>query len=103
MEDLSPARGGNQLAGCDLADAQAAMRQAAALHGPRWNDASLRDKSYLDTSATRDAVIAVFPACLEEFHRRYDGVLEPEYMAVCDGYGAAVADVLTRANHRASP
>ena len=27
------------------------------------------------------------PDCLAEFHRRYDGILEPEYMAVCDRYG----------------
>ncbi|OWK33233.1 phosphotransferase [Sphingomonas dokdonensis] len=88
MEDLTPARAGNQLTGCDLADAERAMEQAAALHGPRWNDASLRDHAFLDTSGARDFVVNVFPDCLAEFHRRYDGVLEPEYMAVCDRYGA---------------
>ena len=88
MEDLTPARAGNQLTGCDLADAERAMEQAAALHGPRWNDASLRDHAFLDTSGARDFVVNVFPDCLAEFHRRYDGVLEPEYMEVCDRYGA---------------
>ena len=95
MEDLSPARAGNQLTGCGLADAEAAMVQAAALHGPRWNDPTLREHDFLDTSGARDFVVQVFPACLEEFHRRYDGVLEPEYMAVCDRYGALVARALT--------
>lgn len=33
LEDLSPARGGDQLAGCGLADAEAAMVQSAVLHG----------------------------------------------------------------------
>lgn len=90
LEDLTPARPGNQLTGCDLADAEAAMEQAAALHGPRWNDATLRDHAFLDTSGTRAFVVKVFPDCLAEFHRRYDGMLEPEYMAICDRYAAVV-------------
>ena len=97
LEDMAPARGGNQLTGCGLADAEAAMVQAAALHGPRWNDPSLRDHDFLRTDGVRDVVIAAFPACLEEFHRRYDGVLEPDYMAVCDRYGAVVGDLMRRA------
>ncbi|OWK28575.1 phosphotransferase [Sphingomonas mucosissima] len=92
MEDLTPARSGNQLTGCGLADAERAMEQAAALHGPRWNDATLREHAFLDTSGARDFVVNVFPDCLAEFHRRYDGVLEPEYMAVCDRYGALLAN-----------
>ncbi|QNE30558.1 phosphotransferase [Sphingomonas sp. NBWT7] len=92
LEDLTPARPGNQLAGCDIPDAERAMEQAAALHGPRWNDASLRDHAFLNMTGARDFVIQVFPDCLAEFHRRYDGVLEPEYMAVCDRYGELVAN-----------
>lgn len=100
LEDLSPARGGDQLAGCGLADAEAAMGQAAALQGPRWNDAGLRDHAFLNTDAARDHVIAAFPACLAEFHRRCDGVLEPDYMAVCDRYAALVGTALTRPPER---
>lgn len=100
LEDMGPARAGDQLAGCGLADAEAAMVQAAALHGPRWNDPTLRDHDFLDTAAARDFVISVFPACLAEFHARYDGVLEPEYMAVCDGYAAVIGPALTRVPER---
>lgn len=97
LEDLTPARAGNQLTGCDLADAEAAMEQAAALHAPRWNDDTLRAHAFLDTSGARDVVLRVFPDCLAEFHRRYDGILEPEYMAVCDRYAARI-DVATAAS-----
>jgi Ecdysteroid kinase-like family len=100
LEDMGPARAGNQLTGCGLADAEAAMVQAAALHGPRWMDESLRAHAFLDTSAARDFVISVFPACLAEFHSRYDGVLEPEYMAVCDRYGAVMGEMVTRPPER---
>jgi hypothetical protein len=94
LEDLTPARAGNQLTGCGLTDAETAMAQAAALHGPRWNDATLRDQPFLDNSGARDFVLRVFPDCLAEFHRRYDDVLEPEYMAVCDRYGAIIGNAL---------
>lgn len=100
MEDLTPARPGNQLTGCGLADAEVAMAQAAALHGPRWCDETLRRHEFLDTSGARDFVIQVFPACLQEFHRRYDAVLEPEYMAVCDRYGAAIGQAFRQPPER---
>lgn len=97
LEDMAPARVGNQLTGCSLADARVAMVQAAALHGPRWNDATLLDKPYLNDGGRGGELLkSVFPACLAEFHRRYDGVLEPEYMAVCDAYGAVVGDFVGR-------
>jgi len=35
LEDMAPARAGNQLTGCTVADAEQVMIQAAALHGPR--------------------------------------------------------------------
>lgn len=100
MEDLAPARQGNQLTGCDLADARLAMEQAAALHGPRWNDPTLADHAFLIQAGAASSVIDVFPACIAEFHRRYDGMLEPEYMAVCDRYADLVARRLPPATPR---
>lgn len=91
MEDLSPARQGNQLTGCDLADARLAMEQAAALHGPRWNDRTLAYHPFLNLTGAASSVIDVFPECIAEFHRRYNGMLEPDYMDVCDRYAALVA------------
>lgn len=41
LEDLHPARQGDQVDGCSLAEAQAAAVNLAGLHGPRWCDPSL--------------------------------------------------------------
>ncbi|CAM2975255.1 phosphotransferase [Skermania piniformis] len=41
LEDLAPARVGDQLAGCTPAQATAAAVNLAGLHGPRWNDSTL--------------------------------------------------------------
>ncbi len=85
FEDLGPARGGDQLSGCSLQDAEVAMRQAAALHGPRWDDPALLDLDFLTTSARIfPLILAALPGVIAAYHERYDGVLEPEFMALVD-------------------
>lgn len=88
LEDMGPARGGDQLAGCSIGEAELAMVQAAALHAPRWNDPDLRQQTWLGLQHhIIDHVCEGFPAALDQFHGMYDDVLEPEYMAICDLLG----------------
>ena len=47
LEDLAPARQGDQIAGSSLEQAGVAMDEVAALHGPRWNDRSLETVPWL--------------------------------------------------------
>lgn len=98
LEDVGPARQGNQLTGCSVADAEQAMIQGAALHGPRWGDASLMDIAWIaGRGSTGQLVVDGMPGFIAEFHRRYDGILEPEYMAVADRYAANAGAFLGRA------
>ena len=84
LEDMGPARGGNQLTGCSLAEAEVAMDEAAALHGPRWGDARLGELGWLNREAIApQALIEMFGGIFTAFKARYAEVLEPEYMAVC--------------------
>ena len=41
LEDLAPAEQGDQLGGCTVGQAEAAVVNLAGLHGPRWCDPSL--------------------------------------------------------------
>lgn len=96
LEDLAPARGGDQLTGCSIADAERAMDQAAALHGPRWGDATLANIPWLmPKEGLSDYLVGGFPGFLAAFHERYDDMLEPEYMAFCDEFGTRIADYMT--------
>lgn len=96
LEDLAPARGGDQLTGCTLADAERAMDQAAALHGPRWGDPSLLDIPWLQQMpGLAEYLVAGFPGFLTAFRERYDDMLEPEYMALCHEFGSRIADYMT--------
>ncbi len=47
LEDLAPARQGDQIRGCTPAEALDAVRNLADLHAPRWNDADLLGLEWL--------------------------------------------------------
>jgi Phosphotransferase enzyme family len=53
LEDLSPRRPGRQVDGCSVGQAEDALRNLAALHACRWNDASLHAVDFL-MSLTRE-------------------------------------------------
>ena len=96
LEDLAPARGGDQLAGCGLEDAERAMDQASALHGPRWADPALLTLDWLLPKAGLGAyLVDGFPGFLTAFRERYDDVLEPDYMAICHQLGAQIGQFFT--------
>ena len=82
FEDLGPARQGDQLTGCSLEDARTAMGQAAALHAPRWGDASMLEIDWLAIRPQQlsGMVTEQLPAIIGLFADRYDGMLEPEFM-----------------------
>lgn len=90
FEDLGPCRQGDQLAGCPLADAREAMRQAAAIHAPSWNDPKIVELEWLHARPeTVEQIKALYPQAHALFAGRYAGILEPELMAVCHALNEA--------------
>jgi hypothetical protein len=85
FEDLGPAEGGNQLAGCTLDQARAAVVQAAALHAPTLDRADLAVAPWLQpVPGLAERIGALYPQAHAVFRERYAGVLAAEAMAVCD-------------------
>lgn len=85
FEDLGPARGGNQIAGCSLADAQVVICQAAALHAPSWHNDAILDRDWLQPNSDAAAQVkALYPSAQAIFRARYADLLAPEYMALCE-------------------
>lgn len=81
FEDLTPARGGDQLFGCSVEDAAVAMREIAALHAPHWGDAALDDMHWLELpKPASDAIVALFPGIADTFKERFATRLEREVM-----------------------
>jgi hypothetical protein len=92
LADLAPARQGDQLAGCALADAQIAMGEAAALHAPRWGDPALERLNWLAIrpAALAGMVDAMLPTIIGLFRERFAQMLAPEHVAMIDRLPAAL-------------
>jgi hypothetical protein len=84
LEDLAPARAGDQLAGCSVDDAALALTELAALHAPRWGDPRLEALEWLNrrTDESNDLGAALLPALFDGFAARYGDVLDPSVLDV---------------------
>jgi hypothetical protein len=78
MEDMAPARQGDQMAGCTVAQAELAMEQIARLHAPRWGDPTLEDYAFLSGRGTMTR--EVYAMLWQGFLGRYCDILEPDLL-----------------------
>jgi hypothetical protein len=87
LEDLAPARQGDQLAGCTLPEAEAALDQLVGLHAPRWADPALGELEWLvrDPEASRTFMLGLLPNLWAGFTERYADRLGPEVHEVGGG------------------
>jgi aminoglycoside/choline kinase family phosphotransferase len=98
LEDLAPARAGDQLTGCSPELATTAVDELVKLHAPRWGDPRLASLEWLhrDSAASRAFLLALLPGLWDSFCSRYDGDLSldvrragDELMANLDAYLSA--------------
>jgi hypothetical protein len=84
LEDLAPARAGDQLTGCSVDEAALAVSALAALHAPRWGDPNLEALEWLNRrSGAGDEVTAqVLPELFRGFVARYGDVLDEAVLDV---------------------
>lgn len=91
LQDLAPAQQGDQLAGAGIAQIEAALVQAAALHAPYWGKPQLNDIAWLQPSPTTAAMIRqMAPALYTQFRARYATRFAPEVLDLCDAFMAKV-------------
>ncbi|MFN3864544.1 MAG: phosphotransferase family protein [Erythrobacter sp.] len=92
FEDLGPARGGNQIAGCTIADARAVIAQAAALHAPSWHNPDILEQDWLQPDPAAAAQVkALYRQAQAIFRERYKDSLEPHFMALCEALAEVTA------------
>jgi hypothetical protein len=97
MEDLTPARPGDQMGGSSLEDCELAMKQIAGLHGPYWGQQHLRDVPWLQRRAAFGEMHnSQIGSIATAFKTRYQRYLEPKYLSLIDelvvGYPKAYRD-----------
>lgn len=76
LEDLTPARQGDQLAGCTADVAAAAMDQIAGLHAPCWGEDRWRELPWLRRD--RPGIAGVTPRLWAGFQERYSELISDE-------------------------
>ena len=101
MEDLGPARQGNQLESCSLADARHAICQAAALHGPSWGKADYTEAEFIAPEPQVRAMAAqLYPGSTTTFVERYAGDIPTDLMAIVTRMGELSETLFQRPNER---
>ncbi len=91
LEDMAPAEQGNQMAGCSLEHAEAALVNLAGFHGPLWNHEKLSDPMFggqSDNGLLAEFMAAFTPAFIE----RYAEDLSDDDKAMCTDFAARVVD-----------
>ena len=94
LEDLAPRVPGVQAEGCSLGQADDAVRNLAGLHAPRWDDLSLFDLAFLQSSTDdRAAFLAgLASTATDAFVERYETELDAGVVATL----RAAAQVMER-------
>ena len=86
LEDAAPAVQGDQLAGCTLAEIEAAVNQLVLLHGSRWGDETLLDRAWLHRAQPDriDETATLVDMLVPVFLQRFAARLEPSTVALVE-------------------
>lgn len=98
LDDLAPARQGDQLAGADATMLTSVIDQAALLHAAHWDDPLLDGLGWLKRD-TRPLVRALFPTLFAGFRERYTDRLSPDCLALGDALVERLDAYLDRVPH----
>ena len=94
LEDMAPARQGDQLAGCSLAQATDAVRELAKLHGPRWDDPTLDDIDWIDRDKGEESangLAVMWQMFFPGFAATYRSHMSNDEWELAEGFGAHIA------------
>jgi len=86
LDDLADSQPGDQIVGCPVPAAEAAVVNLAALHGPTWCDDEIAGRPWLSTdpSLSAEALAPLLEAAADQFGDRFAGELTVEERAVLE-------------------
>ncbi len=90
LEDMAPAEQGDQISGCGVEQAHAAVIELAQLHGPRWDDPTLDEHEFLSRRSGPEDVeqlTGLWAMFIPGFLATYEQYLPPGGVALLDEFG----------------
>jgi hypothetical protein len=96
MDDLAPAEVGDQLTGCSVDDARAALTELVGLHAPDLDDLESTDWLVAKRPEGADAMGGLYLALLPTFVERYTDRLPAQTIATALRFGDCVNQWLTQ-------
>lgn len=103
LEDLAPARCGDQLASCSQDEARLAITEIAKVHAAWWDSPRLDQVSWLDSlesAELRQQLLAIYQQSWPVFEQAFKDDLPPEFLDAGERFGAQferlIEDVSTR-------
>jgi aminoglycoside/choline kinase family phosphotransferase len=93
LEDLAPARTGDQLAGCSVDQAAIAVAELPRLHAPRWGDPELAHYPWLhrETQDSAIGLVELYQAVFPGFAERYASRLDADVLALAERFAVSVS------------
>ncbi|MEY2461517.1 MAG: hypothetical protein QOG30_3347 [Acidimicrobiaceae bacterium] len=97
LEDLAPARQGDQLAGCSVDQAAIAVAELPKLHAPKWGDPALEALPWLHRNSVDSVVMTTMlvTGLYDGFRTRYTERLDPDVFELCERFIPRLASYLT--------
>ena len=95
LEDLAPRRPGDQLIGCDISAARAAVANMARLHGSTWDREAMTELAWT-SSGTVSGLAAIMGVVHDAFVDRFAGKLDESTAPVLARFAARVEVWLER-------
>jgi len=94
MEDLSEARSGNQVTGCNVNEAESALLQLANLHRTHWNDSRMLDVTWLINPRGEYAAMQhqMYAQGVEQFRQRYAAEIDPDFLSLMEKIAPRVGE-----------
>jgi hypothetical protein len=100
LEDVSVrGRGGDQIAGCSLTEARAAIRTLARLHACFWDDPSLSESSFvlqLSDDPYPAAVGMAYDMAWPRVQELFGDMIDEQVLEFGDGYSARIAGLFAK-------
>lgn len=103
LEDMAPARQGDQLLGCNINAAHNAVLNLARLHGPRWCDPTLKDTLWYRTPQQRNALGALVLESTARFIEHYRRRISKDDESVLRAFAPRCTEWLQGRSERFAP